>query len=32
MATILITSLVKGNGYGSFFVVALNFLKSTQFS
>jgi hypothetical protein len=26
----LITLLVKANGYGSFFVVALSFLKSTQ--
>ncbi len=24
------TSFVKGNGYGSFYVVAFNFLKSTQ--
>jgi hypothetical protein len=26
----LITSSIKGNGYGSFLVVTLSFLKSTQ--
>ncbi len=26
----LITSSIKGNGYGSFLVAALSFLKSTQ--
>jgi hypothetical protein len=26
----LITSLIKGNGYGSFLVTTLSFLKSTQ--
>ncbi len=27
---VFITSSMKGNGYGSFFVVAFNFLKSIQ--
>jgi hypothetical protein len=27
---VLITSSIKGNGYGSFLVAALSFLKSTQ--
>jgi hypothetical protein len=27
---VLITSSIKGNGYGSFLVVALSFLMSTQ--
>jgi len=29
-ATMLITSSVKSNGYGSFLIVALSFQKSTQ--
>ncbi len=30
LAIVFITSFIKGNGYGSFFVVTFNFLKSIQ--